>query len=87
MGMTERKSQVARMIEILERDGQISRNQCLSMFPVITRLAGLVSRHKYSQANATKDANHEAQKHNQNSQMQKNSGEVLIRHRPPRASY
>jgi len=37
--MTERKSQVARIIEILERDGQISRNQCLSMFPAITRLA------------------------------------------------
>jgi hypothetical protein len=29
------------MIEILERDGQISRNQCLSMFPASTRLGAL----------------------------------------------
>jgi hypothetical protein len=33
IGVTERKSHVARIIEILERDGQISRNQCRSMFP------------------------------------------------------
>src|SRR5467141_2036379 len=39
--MTERKSHVARIIEILERDGQISRNQCLSMFPASTRLGAL----------------------------------------------
>jgi hypothetical protein len=42
MGMTERKSHVARIIEILERDGQISRNQCLSMFPPITRLGARI---------------------------------------------
>ena len=41
IGMTERKSHVARIIEILERDGQISRNQCLSMFPASTRLGAL----------------------------------------------
>jgi hypothetical protein len=41
MGMTERKSHVARIIEILERDGQISRNQCLSMSPASTRLGAL----------------------------------------------
>jgi hypothetical protein len=29
------------MIEILERDGQMSRNQCLSMFPASTRLGAL----------------------------------------------
>jgi hypothetical protein len=39
--MTERKWHVARIIEILERDGQISRNQCLSMFPASTRLGAL----------------------------------------------
>jgi hypothetical protein len=41
IGVTERKSHLARIIKILERDGQISRNQCRSMFPASTRLGAL----------------------------------------------
>ena len=38
--MTTHKTQLARIIEILERDGEISRNQCLSIF--ISRLASRI---------------------------------------------
>jgi hypothetical protein len=40
--MTERKSYVARIIEILERDGQISRKQCLSMSAASARLGARI---------------------------------------------
>jgi hypothetical protein len=39
--MTAQKTQVERIIEILERDGRISRNACLSMF--ISRLAARIA--------------------------------------------
>ena len=42
IGMTERKSHVARIIEILERDGQISRKQCLSMSAASARLGARI---------------------------------------------
>ncbi len=37
--MTGHITQTQRITEVLERDGQISRNQCLSMSPAIGRLA------------------------------------------------
>ena len=36
------KTQLQRVTEILQRDGKISRNQCLSMFPAITRLGARI---------------------------------------------
>jgi hypothetical protein len=39
--MTAQKTQVERIIEILERDGRISRDACLSMF--ISRLAARIA--------------------------------------------
>jgi hypothetical protein len=44
----------------------------------LTRSVGLITQVLPSKCH--EDANHEADKHNQNSQMQKNSGEQLIRH-------
>jgi Helix-turn-helix domain len=40
--MTPHKSQNQRIIDLLERDGRVSRNQCLSMFPAITRLGARI---------------------------------------------
>jgi len=36
------ETQLERIIAILERDGALSRNQCLSMFPAITRLGARI---------------------------------------------
>jgi len=37
-----RKTQLERITEILQQDGVVSRNQCLSMFPAITRLGARI---------------------------------------------
>jgi Helix-turn-helix domain len=39
--MVERKTQLDRIVALLERDGRISRNACLSMF--ISRLAARIA--------------------------------------------
>jgi hypothetical protein len=39
--MTAHKTQLERIVDILERDGRISRNQCLRMF--ISRLAARIA--------------------------------------------